>query len=67
MNFNDEDLQDLIDFLCEKLKKSSPKNIDKKVKLIKILKITQYLNSNKEELSIIDNTYLFNKFIKPEL
>jgi len=64
--FNKEEIQELIDFLCEKVKNAStPKHLDRTFKLIKLLKTVEFIN-NTIEVNPIRTGWLIDHFYKED-
>lgn len=62
--FNKEDLDDIIAFLCEKIKNShNPKTLDRTFKLIKLLKTIEFINDRFDD-DIFRTGWLIEHFYK---
>lgn len=62
--FNKEDLDDIIAFLCEKIKNShNPKTLDKTFELIKLLKNVEYICDTFDEDTLSNGFFIGDTFI----
>lgn len=62
--FNKEDLDDIIAFLCEKVKnQKNPKTLDRTFELIKLLKNVEYICDTFDEDTLSNGFFIGDTFI----